>query len=270
MGNPTDDRILGIQWKVKEDQFTFNVRIPDKTFTRREILSTIASLYDPLGFVAPVQLEAKRLLQTLSKQNLGWDEPIRENELGRWKSWLKNLVELNKIEVFRCLKSTEFGRVVSIQLHHFADASSYGYGACSYLRFLDHRGSIQHLSFLIGKSRLTLMKSVSIPRLELTAAVLAAKLDELVRKELDFSLDFSFFWIDSTSVLYCIKNYTKRFPIFAANRLAIIQNHTDITHWHHVPSKLNPADTASRGVEANKLSCSEWLQGPTFLLQPQS
>ena len=48
------------------------------------------------------------------------------------------------------------------------------------------------------------------------------------------------------------------------------KNHTDITHWHHVPSKLNPADTASRGVEANKLSCSEWLQGPSFILQPQS
>ena len=144
---------MRIQWKVKEDRFTFNVRIPDKTFTRRGILSTIASLYDPLGFVAPVLLEAKVLLQTLCKQNLGWDEPIRENELGRWKSWLKNLVELNKIEVYRCLKPTEFGRVVSIQLHHFADASSYGYGACSYLRFLDHCGSV-HLSFLIGKSRL--------------------------------------------------------------------------------------------------------------------
>ena len=178
-------------------------------------------------------------------------------------------MELNEIEVFRYLKPTEFGRVVSIQLHHFADASSYGYGACSYLRFLDHRGSV-HLSFLIGKSRLAPMKSVTIPRLELTAAVLAVKLDELVRKELDLSLDSSFFWIDSTSVLYCIKNCTKEFPVFVANRLAIIESHTDIIHWHHVPSKLNPADTASRGVEANKLSCSEWLQGPSFLLQPQS
>ena len=100
LGNPTDDRILRIQWKVKEDQITFNVQIPDKTFTRRGILSIFASLYDPLGFVAPVLLGAKRLLQTLCNQNLGWDQPIRENELGRWKSWLKNLVELNKIEVF--------------------------------------------------------------------------------------------------------------------------------------------------------------------------
>ena len=72
------------------------------------------------------------------------------------------------------------------------------------------------------------MKPVSIPMLELTAAVQAVKLDELVRKERDLSLDSSFFWIDSTSVLYCIKNYTKRFPVFVANRLSIIENHTDI------------------------------------------
>ena len=107
LGNPTDDRILGIQWKLKEDQLTLNVQIPNKAFPRREVLSTIASLYDLLGFVAPVLLEAQRLLQTLCKQNLGWDEPIRENELGRWKSWLKNLVEFNKIEVFRCLISQQ-------------------------------------------------------------------------------------------------------------------------------------------------------------------
>ena len=112
-------------------------------------------------------------------------------------------------------KPTESGRVASIQLHYFADASSYGYGACSYLRFLDHRGSIR-LSFLIGKSRLALMKSVFISRFELTAAVLAVKLAELIRKELDLSLNSSFFWIDSTSVLCCIKTRLKDLLFFCS------------------------------------------------------
>ena len=250
------------------DQFTFNVKLPDKPFTRRGILSTVASLFDPLGFVAPVLLEAKQILQTLNKRNLGWDEPIAEVELEQWRFWLEGLPVLNSIEIPRCFKSPEFGRTISMQIHHFADASSYGYGACSYLRLVDHSGSIC-LSFFMGKSRLAPIKSVSIPRLELTAAVLAARLDELAKRELKIPLD-SFLWVDSTAVLYCIRNITKRFPVFVANRLATIESFSNINQWNYVPSKLNPADIASRGLKAQKLKTSEWLQGPTFLLQSQS
>ena len=268
LGNQTDDRILGIQWKVNEDQFTFDIKIPNKPFTRRGLLSTVASLFDPLGFVAPVLLEAKRLLQVLCKQNLGWDELIGDAEQKRWKDWLESLPALNNVKVPRCFKPADFGRVVTVQIHHFADASSYGYGACSYLRLVNEQGIIC-LSFLMGKSRLAAMKSVSIPRLELTAAVLAVRLDELTKGELDLSVP-SFFWIDSTAVLYCIKNITKRFPVFVANRLATIETHTDVNQWHHVPSSLNPADAASRGLEADNSISKNWLQGPSFLLQPQS
>ena len=73
------------------------------------------------------------------------------------------------------------------------------------------------------KSRLARTKSVSIPRLELTAAVLEAKLDELAKRELKIPID-SFFWVDSTTVFYCIKNITKKFPLFVANRLATIES----------------------------------------------
>jgi len=158
---------------------------------------------------------------------------------------------------------------VSRQIHHFSDASSYGYGACSYLRLVDESGSIC-VSFLMGKSRLAPIKSISIPKLELTAAVLAVRLDELTRKELNLPLNSAFFWIDSTAVLYCIRNITKRFPVFVANRLTTIENQTNINQWYHVPSELNPADVASRGLETHKLVSSEWLQGPAFLLQPRS
>ena len=269
VGGPTDDRVLGIQWNVNDDQFTFDVKLTHKPSTRRGILSTVASLYDPLGFVAPVLLKAKRLLQVLCKQNLGWDDPIGEPKLEQWKDWIEALHDLNAVKVPRCFKPSEFGKVVSVQIHHFADASSYGYGTCSYLRLEDEFGSVC-LSFIIGKSRLAPVKSVSIPRLELTAAVLAVRLDVLVRKEIDLPVGSSYFWIDSTAVLYCIKNSTKRFPVFVANRLAIIENHTSVEQWHHVPSKQNPADIASRGVEASKLFSENWLKGPPFLSQPHS
>ena len=257
LGYSTEDRVLGIQWKVNLDHFTFNVKLPDKPFTRRGILSTVASLFDPLGFVAPVLLEAKQILQTLNKRNLGWDEPIAEVEFEQWRFGLEGLPVLNSIEIPRCFKSPEFGRTISMQIHHFADASSNGYGACFYLRLVDHSGSIC-LSFFMGKSRLAPTKPVSIPRLELTAAVLAARLDELAKRELKIPLD-SFFWVESTAVLYCIRNITKRFPVFVANRLATIESLSSINQWNYVPSKLNPADIASRGLKAQKLKTSEWL-----------
>ena len=98
---------------------------------------------------------------------------------------------------------------------------------------------------------------------------MAARLDELAKRELKIPLD-SFFWVDSTAVLYCIRNITKRFPVFVANRLATIESLSNVNQWNYVPSKLNPADIASRGLKAQKLKTSEWLQGPTFLLRSQS
>jgi len=99
LGNPTDDRVFGIQWKVNTDQFTFDVNILDKLFTRRGILSTVASLYDSLGFVVLGLLEAKRILQVLCKQNLGLNEPIAKVELKCWKDLLESLPALNSIKV---------------------------------------------------------------------------------------------------------------------------------------------------------------------------
>ena len=140
-----------------------------------------------------------------------------------------------------CFQPPAFGNISLLQILHFADASSYAYGACAYLRLVDDQGLVS-LSFLMGKSRLAPIIRPSPPRLELTAAVLAVRLDELVRKELEIPQDSSFFWTDSSAVLFCMRNATSRYPIFVANCLAIIDEHTDVYKWRHIPSSLNPAD----------------------------
>ena len=106
--------------------------------------------------------------------------------------------------------------------------------------------------------------------MELTAAVLAARLHELAKGELKIPLD-SLFWvpIESTAILYCIRNITKRFPIFVANRLATIQSLTNINQWSYAPSKLIPADIAFPGLEAQKLKSRKWLQRTYFLPKSQ-
>ena len=144
-------------------------------------MSTIASLYDPLGFAGPVILEAKALLQQLCKQRIDWDDPIEHSDVRSWQLWQEKLPYLNNIKVLRCFKPFEFGSISEVQLHYFSDASSYAYGACSYLRMTNKNGVVS-LSFLIGKCRLAPIKAVTILRLELTAAVLAVRLDELIRR----------------------------------------------------------------------------------------
>ena len=192
------------------DVFKFWIKDQAKAPTRRGILLVVSSMYDPLGFVAPVILPAKSLLQSLCKRKYGWDEEISEEDSAAWHGWLKELVSLRAVSVPRCFKPPEFGAVVNVQLHHFSDASEYGYGAASYLRIVDNNGAI-HCSFVLGKSRVTPLKVVSIPRLELTAAVVAVKSNCLIRNELEYPIHDTTYWTDSTVVLQNIRNESSRF-----------------------------------------------------------
>ena len=141
---------------------------------------------------------------------------------------------------------------VETQIHHFSDASEIGYGAVSYLRFIDADGKV-HCSFIMSNTRLAPLKSLSVPRLELTAATLAVKLVKMLRKELEVSINGSVFWTDSTSVLRYIENKDKRFHMFVSNRLTMIDDGSTPDRWRYVDSKRNPSDAASRGLSAKAL-----------------
>ena len=122
----------------------------------------------------------------------------------------------------------------------------------SYLRFTDTDSNV-HCSFLLSKTRLAPLKSLSVPRLELTAATLAVKLDKMFRRELEIPTSCSMFWTDSTSVLHYIENEDKRFHTFVSNRLTIIHDGSTPDRWRYVDSKRNPSDAASRGLSAKAL-----------------
>jgi hypothetical protein len=175
------------------------------------------------------------------------------------------LPELERIVIDRCFKPTDFGEITSCELHTFSDASQKGYGAVTYLRILNQRGDI-HCCFLIGKSRLAPLKAMTIPRLELSAAVVATRLNKMMTGELDMKVDESVFWTDSTCVLKYIGNESTRFQTFVANRVSKIQDATELSQWKYVNTRSNPADDASRGLTAKELLEEErWLKGPDFL-----
>ncbi|KAK2910703.1 hypothetical protein Q8A73_008418 [Channa argus] len=175
--------------------------------------------------------------------------------------------QLTDFGIERCFKPKDFGQTVSAQLHHFADASENGYGTVTYLvqRNISNQA---HSAFVLGKARVAPLKPMTIPRLELTAATLAVRIDKMLRKELELPLEDSVYWTDSTAVLKYISNETSRFRTFVANRVSAIQQTSTVSQWHYVNSHLNPADGASRGQKVkaflrNKL----WVSGPDFLTQ---
>ena len=260
-----NDRALGLYWDIESDIFSFRVTVNNKALTRRSILSTVSSVYDPLGLLAPFTLKAKQILQQLCKAKYGWDEAIPLEFSRPWQQWLKDLDQLAKFQVDRCLKPKNFGPVRTAQLHTFCDASEQGYGTASYLRFMNDKGET-HIAFVMGKARVTPLKNLTIPRLELTAATLAARMDKMLQSELQVKLQESIFWTDSQSVLKYIRNKTRRFHTFVRNRIAVIHDLSEVNQWRFVDSKHNPADDASRGLSIEAFLSSEtWLQGPEFL-----
>lgn len=264
---PTE-RALGVKWNIEEDNIIFKVNLNEKPMTRRGIVSIVSSIFDPLGFLSPVILTAKFIMQGLCRNKLGWDDEIPIQKKDEWLQWLATLQDLEKITVPRCFKPDY--DISNVQLHIFSDGSEVGYGACAYLRFVDLNGNV-NCSFILGKARLAPIKQISIPRLELSGAVLGCRLYEIIRDELEIELDDVVFWTDSTIVLGYINNEKKRFKTFVGNRVSIIHELTTNNQWRHVDSKSNPADVASRGAYAyDRKRIDMWLGGPEFLLQPTS
>ena len=137
--------------------------------------------------------------------------------------WLKSLPAMEQFSVQPCYKPKEFGTITNLQIHHFSDASKVCYGAVSYLRFIDADSKV-YCSFVVSKSRLAPLKSLSVPRLELTAPTLAVNLDKMLRKELEIPINSSMFGTDSTSVVSYIENEDKRFNRLVSNRLTMIHD----------------------------------------------
>ncbi|XP_078381445.1 uncharacterized protein LOC144664208 [Oculina patagonica] len=263
------ERALGVQWNVLADTFSFKIAKREKPATRRGTLSIICSVYDPLGFVSPCMLLAKAIQQDLCLKGLDWDDQIPESTQRQWEAWLSDLPKLERFEIPRCFKPPEFAAVRRRELHHFSDASSQGYGAVSYLRQTDANGKV-HCSLIMAKSRVAPIKSVTIPRMKLSAAVLETRLERMIKQEVTVPIDSSTFWTDSTCVLRYIENKDKRFQTFVANSISAFLDQSTATQWRYVDTSLNPADEASRGMTVDALlSNDRWTQRPDFLTKSE-
>lgn len=258
-------KTLGIYWDTKTDIFQYLITYKDlkKPITKKVILSTIATIFDPLGLICPCIIRGKLFLQRLWQLKIDWNEEIPGDFQDIWRDFIDTLTDINKIQIPRHVILTKPSR---LYLHGFSDGSEVAYGACIYIVSTDDSG--HSLSNLIcSKSRVSPIKTISLPRLELCAALLLAQLMNTVRQALKLDVT-CYFWTDSKIVLAWLNDQPNRWKTFVANRVSEIQCLSEHSDWYHVPSPDNPADIVSRGLQPSKLIHSKlWWHGPEWLTQ---
>ena len=166
-----------------------------------------------------------------------------------------------------CFKPLRFGRLIDCILHHFSDASQDGYGQVSYFRLVNEDVYI-HCSLAMAKSRVTPLKFVSIPRLELTAAALSIKVSLILKKVLTRSTSIrEFYWTDSMVVLEYISNEAKRFK---ANRIQLIRENSNVNQWRYIETEKNSADYTSCSLTPYySKKMKSWISGSKILWEEE-
>ncbi|XP_033763439.1 uncharacterized protein LOC117344719 [Pecten maximus] len=257
-------RSLGLGWNLESDNFVFNSvpKEPQIQVTKREILSGLNSLYDPLGFLSPVILQGRYIFRDVVNSSVGWDDAVPLEVDLKWKNWCCSLHHLLDVNIPRMFVPTSLKESNTIELHTFSDASKKAVSAVSYLRVIS--GEDTYVGFAFGKSKLSPCHGHTIPRLELCAAVLASEIAQFVCKQLDVNIRERKFYTDSRVVLGYIYNRTKRFHTYVSNWVQRIHLETLPEEWTHVSSELNPADVGTRSCMADELS-GMWFNGSGFL-----
>lgn len=263
-------KTLGIHWNTELD--CLFAATPDVTdlcpATKRRIASVVARMFYPLGWFGPATLPAKTLLQESWILKTGWDEILPQHLQSRWTEWLSVVPCINKHPIPRLL-GLPHKTVQDRELHGFSDASITAYGGVGYLRTFHSDLSIS-VDLVSSKSRVAPVKTQTVPRLELSGALLLAELLMSVALDLTILPTSTYVWSDSAVVLGWLNKSLHHLNVFVANRVSKISSLITPSHWRYVDTKCNPADLLSRGVAPDDLVTDQlWWHGPEWLsLEP--
>ena len=237
LGNRSSTKLLGLGWNKVKDCLSVVKTDEVPATTKRNALSQLAKLYDPLGLVSPTMLLGKTLFREMCTTRILWDSEFPETMVRNWEAWYRQIPDC--YEVPRSLAPYQ-QPITTITLHAFGDASKTGVAATVYAVVEQSEGTTQGL--VCAKSRLA-KRNLTIPRLELVAGHTAVNLVTNVERAIDRDrVKAVHCWVDSTVALYWIKGQGD-FRQFVANRVAKIQEHSHVK-WHHVSTHENPANPA--------------------------
>lgn len=255
--------VLGLPWTRSNDMLTIKLdEVTSLECTKRNVLKFYASIFDPLGLIAPCVLELKLFIQKCWKQAYEWNTKLPPNLEAEWLKLRTDALKIPDISISRhYFDNSETG---VYDLHVFCDASQKAYACCAYLCYKDKR-TLQTFSRLIfSKIRVAPPKHMTIPKLELMAVVIGTRVTLFLRQNLTISITKSFLWTDATTILQWLDS-KEILPPFVQNRINEIRRATDIT-FRFVNTSDNPADCASRGQTVYLLKHNTlWWNGPKWL-----
>ncbi|XP_055586245.1 uncharacterized protein LOC129738941 [Uranotaenia lowii] len=272
------EKVLGMWWDTTTDTFTFKLspkhdaellsgaRIP----TKREVLRTLMTVYDPMGLIGNFLIYLKILLQEIWRSGSGWDDEINARLTEKWLTWIETLPNVRQVRIPRCYRTTTSAESSnSIELHIFCDASENGMAAVAYFRF-EEEGKVE--CALIGsKTRVAPLKFLSIPRLELQAAVVGARLAGSIVSSHRIRITRRIFWTDSRDVVCWLRSDHRRYSQFVAFRISELLDTTEVGEWRWLPTKQNVADEGTKWQRLPDFQPeSRWFRGPDFLREPEN
>ena len=267
--NQVSDKLvktLGVCWDTESDEMSFDFKelieyANTLQVTKRSLLKLSAKVFDPLGFLSPFTITMKCEFQSLCLEKFDWDVELQGNRQKLWKNFVSSLTQLNNVRVPRCYFNSSMSPT-NIQIHAFSDASKKAYAAAVYLRSEYEDGHVE-VKLLSSKTRVAPIKQQTIPRLELLGATISARLVSNLLKSLPCEIKPTF-WVDSTTVLYWIKQ-EKPWKQYVQNRVQEIRQSVPEAAWNYCPGTQNPADLPSRGLSGKELvESSLWWNGPEF------
>ena len=254
--------VLGLVWNTIDDTLSLTQKPLDMghpTVTKRQVLQQSSKSFDPLGVAYPVTIRAKLLLQTLWQKKISWDEPLSSEYQHLWQTLLQDLQHLNTISTPRYYWKDGIITDNPVELHMFSDASTKAYGAVGYLRC----GTCT--SFVIAKARVAPLKPLTLPKLELMGATIAAQMFTVIKSSIGYVINSVYMWTDSQIVIHWL-NSEKKLKQFISNRVMEIRNICPAKCWRYCPSADNPADLLTRGISLSTLQESViWTHGPEWI-----
>ena len=257
-------KVLGVSWNTSTDSLSIApFLVPSQLFlSKRMILSQVAKLYDPFGMASPWSITAKILIQKLWTATLDWDDPVPESLTSEARLALQLLQDVFSLTVPRCLRNNSAYVPEEASFHMFADASPQAFSCVVYFK----ASSTSLPIFVVSKSRVAPLKSLSLPRLELLSCLIGARLTSKICKALKLDVPV-YCWSDSQIALGWIHISPSRLNVFVANRVIEIQRLLPNATWSHVPGQENPSDWGTRELHVPSTSqqLHHWFHGPSWL-----
>ena len=194
------ERALGVECCIESDAFKFRMELKDKPCTRRGILATISSIFDSLGLIAPVVLVGKQILQEI-RHGKDWEKPIEGEVLAKWERWRSQLPLLEQLNIPRNFQPLDFGSIATLSYIICQTRLKSGTHNVLISDWLMKTEELIVLELVMGKTHVALLKTVTILRLELTAATVSVKVASMLKEQLDYDGLQEFYWTDSKNVL---------------------------------------------------------------------